>query len=111
MNRAGLPGVRFVPVQYTPSASVFKGKLCRGVNMIVTDREALRSVDVGITIALALQRFHAKEFGLEKFNKLLVHEPTLEAVRDRKRLNAIKELWASDLDQFLARREKYLLYR
>src|SRR5678810_689001 len=34
LDNAQLPGVRFVPIQFTPTASVFKGQLCKGVNII-----------------------------------------------------------------------------
>jgi uncharacterized protein YbbC (DUF1343 family) len=111
LNNAGLPGIRFVPVQFTPSASVFKGQLCKGVNLIVTDRNALASVDLGITISSVLQHLYPNEFGLDKFNRLLVHKPTLDAIREEKPLSAIKALWVSELNDFRARREKYLLYR
>src|SRR6185436_17866361 len=55
LNRAGLTGVRFVPVRFTPEASVFKGQPCKGVNIILTDRDNCNVVDVGITIASKLQ--------------------------------------------------------
>src|SRR5437016_4452619 len=38
MNRAGLSGVRFVPVRFTPKASVFRDQPCGGVYILVTDR-------------------------------------------------------------------------
>jgi uncharacterized protein YbbC (DUF1343 family) len=111
LNRANLPGVRFVPVTFTPTSSVFKGKLCRGINIILTDRDECNVVDVGITIALKLQKMYPKDFGIEKFNRLLVHMPTVNAVREQKALPEIKELWKADLERFRARREKYLLYK
>lgn len=110
LNRAELPGVRFVPIQFTPDASVYKGKLCKGVNIILLDRTA-NVVDIGITIALKLQQLYPNDFGLEKFNRLLVHPPTIEAVRTNKPLDQIKTSWNADLNDFKARREKFLLYR
>jgi uncharacterized protein YbbC (DUF1343 family)/CubicO group peptidase (beta-lactamase class C family) len=110
LNSAALPGVRFVPVQFTPTSSVFKGQVCKGVNIIVTDRTALASVDLGIAIALTLEHLYPKEFGLEKVNKLLVHKPTIDAIRERKPLSVIDFLWAADLQEFRSRREKYLIY-
>jgi uncharacterized protein YbbC (DUF1343 family) len=111
LNEAGLQGIRFVPITFTPSTSVFKEKLCHGVNMIITDREHFRPVDAGITIALTLQKMYPNDFGLEKFNRLLVHEPTINAIRDQKSLASIKALWSADLAEFRARREKFLLYK
>jgi uncharacterized protein YbbC (DUF1343 family) len=111
LNRAGLAGVRFVPVRFTPDASVFKGKECRGVNIILTDRDSCNVVDVGITIARILERIHPREFTLDKFNRLLVHPPTVEAIRQGKTLKEIKNLWGAELNDFRTRREKYLLYK
>ncbi len=111
LNRVGVPGVRFVPVQFTPNASVYKGQVCKGVNLIVTDRTVLPSVELGIAIASTLQKFYPKEFGLDKFNRLLVHNPTVEAIREEKPLTTIKALWTAGLDEFRTRRERFLIYR
>src|ERR1044072_5539213 len=37
LNARHIPGVRFVPVRFTPKTSVFKNEECRGVNIIVTE--------------------------------------------------------------------------
>jgi uncharacterized protein YbbC (DUF1343 family) len=109
LNAANLPGVRFVPIQFTPKASVYKDKFCKGVNILLTDR-ATPVVDVGITIALTMQRLYPNDWNLPKFNNLLVHQPTIEAIRAGKSLAEIKQLWSKDLGEFTARRSKFLLY-
>lgn len=111
MNRAGVGGVRFVPVRFTPRASVFKDQPCGGVYIAVTDRDVFAPVDVGIGLALALQRLYPGDFALDKVGHLLQHPPTLEAVRAGNSLAEIHKLWAADLDEFKKRREKFLLYR
>ena len=58
LNRSGLRGVRFVPIRFTPRASVFKDQSCGGVYIIVTDRTRLRAVDLGLTLAITLQRMY-----------------------------------------------------
>jgi hypothetical protein len=68
-------------------------------------------VDIGILIATKLHQMHPQEFGLDKFNRLLVHKPTLEAIRAGKPLAQIKSLWSAPLNEFRSRREKYLIYR
>src|SRR5205814_1510444 len=92
LNAANLSGVRFIPIQFTPKASVYKDKLCRGVNIILTDRTT-PVVDIGITIALTVERLYPDQFNLPKFNNLLVHQPTIEAIRAYKSLAEIKQLW------------------
>jgi len=111
LNRAGLPGVRFVPIRFTPKASVFKDAPCCGVYIVVTDRDALQAVDVGIVLALTLQRLYPNDFALEKVQRLLQHQPTIDAIKAGETLAEIKQLWANDLDEFKKRREKFLIYK
>ena len=111
LNLASLPGIRFVPIRFTPATSLFKNKPCGGAYMMVTGRDALNTVDVGITIALTLQRLYPNSFALEKIGQLLQHRETLDAIRDGKYLVEIKRLCVSDQNEFKKRRVKYLLYR
>jgi uncharacterized protein YbbC (DUF1343 family)/CubicO group peptidase (beta-lactamase class C family) len=110
LNEAGLAGVRFVPVRFTPQASTFRGQACGGVYMVVTDRQALRSVDLGLLLITTFQRLYPDDFALDRVRHLLRHEPTLQAVRDGKGLPEIKRLWAKGLADFETRRRDYLLY-
>ena len=110
LNQAGLRGARFVPVRFTPSYSTFKDQACGGVALIVTDRQQLQSVDLGLVIALTLQRLYPKDFALEKVNRLLQQPDTIAAIREGKSLTEIKQGWAADLESFKKRRAQYLLY-
>ena len=107
LTAMSLPGVTFAPVRFTPDASVHKGESCGGVRMTITDRQALRAVDVGIAAATILQRLYPTQFDAEKMMFLLRHRATLDAIKAGKSLAEIKALWPSD---FEARRAKYLLY-
>jgi uncharacterized protein YbbC (DUF1343 family)/CubicO group peptidase (beta-lactamase class C family) len=110
LNRAALPGVRFVPTRFTPKASVFENQPCGGVQLIVTDRTRLNAVDLGVTLALTLQRLYPGQFALDKVQTLLQHPPTIQAIRAGKSLDEIRESWRSDLEPFLRRRQSFLLY-
>ena len=110
-NRAGLPGVRFVPVRFKPNASVFKDQPCGGVYITLIDRESLIPVEVGITLALALHRLYPDAFSLDKMEHLLQHPPTIDAIKTGKSLAEIRQLWTSDLEEFKKRREKFLIYK
>ncbi len=102
-----LAGIAFTPVRFTPDYSVHKGESCGGVRMTITDRDALRPVDVGIAIATLLYRDFPAQFPVEKMTRLLRHPATLEAIKAGKSLAEIQALWAND---FAARRAKYLMY-
>jgi uncharacterized protein YbbC (DUF1343 family)/CubicO group peptidase (beta-lactamase class C family) len=110
LNAAGLPGVGFVPIRFTPKASVHQGKECGGVHILLKDRDRCRVVDVGLVIAKTLYRLYPMDFEPEKMSHLLLHAPTLEAIKADRSLSEIHASWQPELDEFLKRREKYLIY-
>jgi uncharacterized protein YbbC (DUF1343 family) len=120
LNSAGLPGVRFVPIRFTPDMNLyvgpptdlpFRGQECGGVHVILIDRSECHIVDIGIVIAQVLQRLYPEQFHVEKMAKLLGHDETLNAIKNGKSLKETKALWSKDLEQFAKRRERFLLYR
>ena len=54
LNARQIPGVRFYPVTFTPASSKFAKEECHGVFILITDRDAVRPVRVGVEIASAL---------------------------------------------------------
>jgi uncharacterized protein YbbC (DUF1343 family) len=111
LNRAGVPGARFVSIQFTPGYSVHKGELCRGVHILLTDRDTCNVVDLGLLIAKTLYRWYPKQFPLEKIEHLLKHVDTLEAIKADKSISEIRALWKPALEDFQKLREKYLIYK
>ncbi len=110
LNRVGLPGVRFVPVRFTPTASVFAGQECGGVQIILTDRNAFRAADLGVGLAQALHQQQPEALGLERMARLLMSPPVLEAIKAGRPLANIQALWAEDLVRFDLRKKPFLLY-
>ena len=110
LNALGQAGVTFIPIRFTPSASVHEGEPCGGVNIIVIDRRKLHAVPLGIGIARVLHELYPKQFPLAKVGRLLCHPPTLEALGQGKTLAQIEALWRTGLAKFTPRRAKYLLY-
>jgi uncharacterized protein YbbC (DUF1343 family) len=80
-----LPGVSLTPVRFTPTASTHKGEECGGVRITITDRRALRSVAVGLSIATALARLYPDRFPVDEMQPLLRHRETLEGIRRESR--------------------------
>jgi len=111
LNCAGLPGVRFVPIQFTPMYSVHKDQLCRGVSILVTDRDACNVVDIGLLIAETLYRWYPKDFDVDKIGHLLLNAETFAAIKADKSLNDIHALWRANVEEFVKRRERYLIYK
>jgi uncharacterized protein YbbC (DUF1343 family)/CubicO group peptidase (beta-lactamase class C family) len=111
LNGLGLPGVRFVPIQFTPTSSIHKGQLCKGVYVLLTDRERCNVVDVGLALATTLHRLHPQQFEVEKIRHLLLDDPTIDAIKAHKTVNEIRALWAPALQEFSQKRARYLLYQ
>jgi len=111
LNNEALPGVRFLPIRFTPRASVHKDQVCGGVYILLTDRDVCKVVDVGVLIAETLYRLYPQDFQPDKLRHLLLNEPTLDAIKAGKPCREIRAAWQTDLDDFEKRRAKYLLYK
>ncbi|MDD2805549.1 MAG: DUF1343 domain-containing protein [Elusimicrobiales bacterium] len=55
LSAAGLPGVRFSVESKRPELDIYAGKLCRGVRMEITDRAAVRPMDIFVLAVCALR--------------------------------------------------------
>jgi uncharacterized protein YbbC (DUF1343 family)/CubicO group peptidase (beta-lactamase class C family) len=110
LNKLGLSGVQFTPVRFTPTASVFKAEACGGVRMAITDRTALRPVEVGIAIACTLQRLHPKEFKLALVDTLLNRVASVKAMRGGDSWKKVVADWEAETQAFVARRKGFLRY-
>ncbi len=110
LNRLSFAGIRFVPIVFKPDASVYKGQTCQGVGILLTNREIVRIVDVGIAIARTLYSLYPEEFGLDRFNRLLKSSSVLSAIRNHVSTETIVNEWNEGLESFKARRQPFLLY-
>ena len=110
LNGRGIPGVRFVPLRFTPNASVFKDEQCGGVNIIVTDRAAFRPLLAGIEIALALRQLYPHDWKIDSYLRLLANADTLERIKRGESARDIVASWDASLREFRRARAEILLY-
>jgi uncharacterized protein YbbC (DUF1343 family) len=111
LNERRIAGVRFVPVRFTPRASVFQGVECGGINLVVTDRTQLRPVYAGLEIAAALRRLHPDDWQIEKYGRLLANADTLERLKRGESPEQIALSWQPRLEEFRRARTRALIYR
>ncbi len=112
LNAAGLPGVRFVPIEFTPAAgSKLGGQACQGVYTVLTDRDAFEPVQTGLTMAWTLEKLFGDKFEVDKVNNLLANKDVLEAMKTTDDPAKLPAMWAQPLAQFKQVREKYLMYK
>jgi uncharacterized protein YbbC (DUF1343 family) len=111
LNASRLPGVRFYPVSFTPAPGAkLEGQLCHGVFVIVTDRDRLRPVRVGLQVAATLSRLYGQQFTLEDAASLFAPASMLARIRAGEDPAAIAASWAKDEAAWRLTRAKYLLY-
>jgi uncharacterized protein YbbC (DUF1343 family) len=111
LNGRAIQSVRFIPVNFTPSASNFAGEPCQGVYIIVLDRNLFDATELGIELASALHKLYPGDFKLQRMSDLLVNQNVLHAIDAGEDPRRIVEDWQERLGNFIAMREKYLLYR
>jgi uncharacterized protein YbbC (DUF1343 family) len=110
LNAAGLPGIRFVPVRFTPSATKFPGESCGGVQLIITSRTELEPIEVGIQLMCTLKKLYPRDWDTKNLNKLLASNRIRDAIEGDKPRSEIRGIWQEELRQFVDRRRNFLLY-
>ena len=111
LNGRGIAGVRFVPVTFTPAASVYNGQKCEGINIILTERNALDAPELGIELAAALKKLYPVDFKLERMTELLVNQAAYDGLVAGKDPRRISQDWQEELEKFQLVRQKYVIYK
>jgi len=110
LNARGIAGVRFVPVSFTPTESIYSGQKCEGVNIVLTDRNALDAPELGIELAAALRKLYPADFKIEKIMALLANQAVYDALLAGQDPRRIAQDWQEELEKFGVVRQKYLIY-
>jgi uncharacterized protein YbbC (DUF1343 family) len=111
LNGRKIPGVRFEPEKFTPDSGLFKGALCEGVRVVLTNRDAVESMLMGMEIASALGKLYPGKIEAAKMIELIGNASTIKSLEAGEDPVAILATWDGDMEAFQKIREKYLLYR
>jgi uncharacterized protein YbbC (DUF1343 family) len=111
LNARNLSGVRFANQPYIPVSGLYAGQRCGGVGIRVTDREAVRSMRVGLEIATVLQKKYPDHFDVTKTIVLLGNDATVQQLKAGTPPEQIIASWSGDLGAFDQVRQKYSLYK
>ncbi len=112
LKKAKLPGIRFEAKTYTPTKSVFKGKKSRGIRMIITDRNKLKSLAVFAHLVTALRDTHPQKFEIrpERMTLMTGTPEFTQLYWEKAGPREILKLFESDSNQFANERAPFLLY-
>jgi uncharacterized protein YbbC (DUF1343 family)/CubicO group peptidase (beta-lactamase class C family) len=111
LNAREIPGARFVPVTFTPTAGSYTGQICHGVNLVVTGREFLDAPELGIELAAALLKLYPEQFRIEKMIDILANQTVYQALARGEDPRHIALDWQEELEKFQSLRQRYLIYK
>ncbi len=95
LNSRFIPGVRAYP-------------FADGVRFAITDREKVQSTLLGLEIASALLKLYPGKIDIEACVKLIANRKTMDELKKGTDPRVIQKSW--NLEEFLAKRKKFLLY-
>lgn len=110
LNRRDIRGVHFEPVEFTPASDRYAGQICRGVRIIVDDRNMLDAPLLGVEIASALHNLYQDKWSIAPMLPALGSRLSFAALNAGGDPRAIAAGWQKDLQQFQAVSVKYRLY-
>jgi uncharacterized protein YbbC (DUF1343 family) len=119
LNGLNLPGVLFRPVYFTPTFSKHKDTQCQGVQIHVTDRQALRPAELGLHLVKALHDLCPGDFaflppyregGRPFFDLLAGTDAWRYGMENGLAVDTFVRSWNTQQEPFLAERESVLLY-
>ncbi len=110
LNGRQIPGVRLYATRFTPRDSYFKDKEIQGVRFVITDRMAFDSTRLGMEIGVALEKLYPGKIQWDANKRLIGSKEVLDAMKAAKDPRLIQQGQMDALQEFIAKRKKYLLY-
>jgi len=103
--------LKFDPIDFRPTSSVFKDQDCHGVKITIIDRDSVDPVPAGATIVWTLHKLFGEQLQVQKVVRLLQNRATLEAILNADDPWKIPASWEKPLEKFERVRQKYLIYQ
>ncbi|MCF7805586.1 MAG: DUF1343 domain-containing protein [Candidatus Marinimicrobia bacterium] len=119
LNKAGISGVRFEPITFTPKEipgrawnPKYEDEVCGGVSIRITNRDSLKAVEVGVRIIHAVHKMYPEEFEWREaaIDRLYGSDELRESIDGGATPDEIIAGWREPLERFLEIRDDYLLY-
>ncbi len=117
-----LPGVFLRPAGFEPTSSKFTGRLCRGFQIHITNRDDYAPYSTSLKLLQAVIYHHSEAFEWKsppyeyEFKKLpidliLGNKKIREQIEVMENIDEMAELWEKDLDEFRKISRNYHLYK
>lgn len=110
LNELGLAGVRFIPIQFSPTERQYAKETCNGVFIQMTDRDRVNGVEVGLALAYTLRKLYPNDWQPEKMMVICVNRKLVDAVSKGESLRRLKAIAAEGVAAYADRRARVLIY-
>lgn len=119
LNALDLPGVRFRPTHFIPSAGKHTGQPCQGVQVHVLARDAFQPVRMGVHLVAACRAAAPDQFAflsaswegrVPHFDLLMGNAAVREQIETGVAVADLTASWKATEDDFRQQRATYLLY-
>jgi SSS family transporter len=114
LNARHIPGVSFAAtttsVAEDKNRYPFHGQTIEAVKIVVTDRRAVDSPEMGVEILSVLHRMYPTQLALEKTLRLIGSRSVVDAIERGDDPRVIADAWKAKLDLFAEARKAYLIY-
>jgi uncharacterized protein YbbC (DUF1343 family) len=107
LNKQNLDGVLFRPVYFKPAFSKHAGVLCGGVQAHITDKKAVKPVQVGLCLLETIKEQSGEKFEWLPFIDLLAG---CDLLQKENGFAAYRQLCETEAVGFMKKRERYFMY-
>lgn len=111
VNESKPPGVRVLPVRFTPTDAKFKGQECHGLSIMITDLNAFKPFEFGLVVMHSLHQLYPRTWETQRLLKLLGSKKVYQQIVDGEDVPKILKSVDKDLDEFRARKKAFELYK
>jgi uncharacterized protein YbbC (DUF1343 family) len=117
----GIKGCKLRAIYFKPLWSKYKGKICAGFQLHITDRKKFRPVRTALDIIYTVKKTHPQDFEWRKppyefekdklpFDILIGNSKVREMIEEGSFLENVEKTCSEGVEGFIRIREKYLLY-
>lgn len=116
LNQLEIEGIIFRPLYFKPYYASFKGEVCQGVQLHLTDRRKFDSFLTGLHIMQTIialypeQDLFANQDRINMFNKVTGCDYIMRDLKAGRPVADIQAKWLAELNEFKKLRGEYLLY-
>jgi uncharacterized protein YbbC (DUF1343 family) len=110
LNQRRIPGVRAYPLKFEPKSGALAQQKVDGVGFLVTDRDRYSAARLGLELMAGIEKLHPGKIDWKTNAKLIANRAVMDLLARGAAADTILSRLHGPVSEFLAIRQKYLLY-